>query len=595
MLLAVAMSLRIVRGVLPLVQVWIPKLLLDELVRSAGHISITPRLVSLLLWYNAAVAAGDLMTRGSAAVEGLLGERLSHSLNEQIMLHASTLDLAHFETPSVYDKLERARGHVGSLVALLTALLGTVQECITVAILLLGFITVSRWMCLLVVAATLPSFFHERRMSRDRYALNLLLAPTRASLDYLRWLLTSLQCMMEVRIYDLSQYIATLYRQRASYIYGHVRRLTIRRLLGGGLANLVAAASYCAVYVIAVRRVLAGVLSLGTFTFVSSSFARAASSVLRLSTQLTTVSENSLYLTDLFDFLALRPEIAAVEPCLLFPKQITSGIVFENVWFQYPGSSKPVLRNLNLRIQPGESIALTGENGSGKTTIVKLLARLYDPTGGRILLEGKDLRGYDPRSVQQNIGFVFQDFLRYEMSVRENIGFGHLSRLNDNTAIDNAVDGACCRDIIDRLPLRYAQLLGRRFEGGVGLSGGEWQRLAIARAWIREAQLLILDEPNMSLDARAEHEIFRRFDTIRRKRMVVLISHKFATARLADRIIFLRDGAVKEEGTHAHLLRSNGHYAELYALQASAIGSNDPGVASRSSIPCPPASFHNQQ
>jgi ATP-binding cassette subfamily B protein len=284
---------------------------------------------------------------------------------------------------------------------------------------------------------------------------------------------------------------------------------------------------------------------------------------------LTQVFEQSLYLDDLFSFFALEPRIRGAAGARQVPVPIRDGFVFEDVGFRYPGSDRWAVRHLAFTLRPGERIALVGENGAGKTTLAKLLVRLYDPSEGRILLDGVDLREYDADSLRRNVGVIFQDFVRYDLVLRENIAVGNIERREDEPRIFGAAERSLADTVARRLTGRYDQMLGRRFDGGVDLSGGEWQKVALARAYMRDAQLLILDEPTAALDARAEYEVFLRFSELTAGKMAVLISHRFSTVRMADRILVLRGGELVEDGTHEELVARGGLYAELFQLQAA--------------------------
>jgi len=321
--------------------------------------------------------------------------------------------------------------------------------------------------------------------------------------------------------------------------------------------------------VVILLRTISGILTVGDLAFLTGSFSRSRSYIERIFSGFTDISENALFLNDLFEFFEMQPQIHSTALSLPAPRPIRTGFEFRNVSFSYPGAARQVIRDVNFRLEPNEKLALIGENGAGKTTIVKLLARLYDPTGGQILLDGVDLREYSVDDLRQEIGVIFQDHLRYAMLVKENIGFGKIEALADGERISTAARKSLAQGLIERLPLGYEQMVGRRFEGGVDLSGGEWQKLALARAYMRDAQLLILDEPTATLDARAEYEVFLRFADLTRGRMAVLISHRFSTVRMADRIIVLRQGEIVEQGTHDELANAGGLYGELFAMQAA--------------------------
>jgi ATP-binding cassette subfamily B protein len=307
----------------------------------------------------------------------------------------------------------------------------------------------------------------------------------------------------------------------------------------------------------------------GDLTFLAGAFSRSRANLETLFSMFTNVADQALFLNDLFEFFRMRPTVQSKPGALPAPRPIRNGFEFRKVSFQYAGSERMVLRDVSFRLEAGERIALIGENGAGKTTLVKLLARLYDPSNGVILLDGIDLRDYSVEDLRKEIGVIFQDYMRYEMAVRENIGFGRIEDLADEPRLREAARKSLAEAVIGRLPQGLEQMLGRRFDGGVDLSVGEWQKMALARAYMRDAQVLILDEPTASLDARAEYEVFLRFADLTRGRMAVLISHRFSTVRMADRILVLEGGGIREQGTHEELLGLGGHYAELFRLQAA--------------------------
>ena len=333
--------------------------------------------------------------------------------------------------------------------------------------------------------------------------------------------------------------------------------------------NLLPTAGYYGAYVLILIRTMAGAMTVGSLTFVAGAFARSRSLIETLFSSLNNIAEQALYIKDLFDFFETQPSIVSVPNALPAPRPIRSGFEFRDVSFAYPGSERQVLRRVSFHFDAGERIALIGENGAGKTTLVKLLARLYEPTGGAILLDGVDLREYDVDSLRGEIGVIFQDYMRYDMLVRENIGFGRIEELANQPRVESAARKSLADPMIAQFKLGYDQMLGRRFENGVDLSAGQWQKVALGRAYMRDAQVLILDEPTASLDARAEYEVFLRFADLTRGRMAVLISHRFSTVRMADRILVLADGALVEQGTHQQLVALGGRYAELFELQAA--------------------------
>jgi ATP-binding cassette subfamily B protein len=510
----------------------------------------------------------------------------------RLMQHAATLDLTQFEDPTFYDHLERARRHTTGRIALLTQLLGIGQDLLTLLSLGTALAVHNAWLLALLAAAVLPSFFGETRFAALMYSLSWRWTPQRRQLDYLRYVGASDETAKEVQLFGLAPWLTDRFRVLSSRFYEENKRLSTQRaVVGGGLA-LVGAAGYYVAYVVILREAVRGAITIGTLTFLASSFDRSRALIQRLLLSASDIYEQSLYLRDLFAFFAIRPSIASRPGAPAVPRPIREGFVFEQVGFRYQGSERWAVRGIDLRIRPGERIALVGENGAGKTTLAKLLARLYDPTEGRILLDGRDLRDYDLASLRKAIGVIFQDFVRYDMRFDENVGVGEIERVRDYLdgraaavagaaapgggngrkppeALARAAEQSLAATLLPRFPAGYEQMLGRRFDSGVELSGGEWQKIALARAYMRDAQLLILDEPTAALDARAEYEVFVRFAELMAGRMAVLISHRFSTVRMADRIVVLREGRLVEQGTHDELVAQGGLYAELFSMQAA--------------------------
>jgi ATP-binding cassette subfamily B protein len=524
---------------------------------------------TLVIAQLALAATSDVITRASSAYESLFGERFGNELNAMLLEHATTLDLSSFENPLLYDKLERARNQTSARISVLVSLFNIAQETVTLLTLLAGFMVLSRWFFLILLISTLPSFLYDGYFSALRYSTVVLLGPLQRQMDYLRRLGTNLEPAKEVRLLNLGPLLSARYRSAASQIYSKIRHLTVSRAIFSSLMNCLSLAGYYSAYIFALVKVISGNISLGTFTFVSSSFSRASASIERIGSGFNTLSENSMYVRDLVEFLEMRPSTSEGLG-LHYPRQVQRGIQFDHVSFAYPGSDRLVLRDVSFSISREETVALVGENGSGKSTIVKLLARLYEPSCGRILLDGVDIRDYSLESVRRNIGVLFQDFIRYEMLLRENVALGHPEHLEDEELILRSIRASHSDQILAKLPKGLDQMLGRRFEGGIDLSGGEWQRIALARAYMRDASLVILDEPSASLDARAEYEIIELFRDLIRTKMAVIVSHRFAAARMAKRVILLDSGQITGMGSHTELLSRSPRYAELYQLQGRA-------------------------
>jgi ATP-binding cassette subfamily B protein len=451
----------------------------------------------------------------------------------------------------------------------LAALLNIGQDAVTLASLSTGLIVFSPWLMVLLAAAVIPSFLGETHFTSLAYSVLYKRTPERRKLDYLRLLGASSQSAKEVKIFGLGSYLSKHYDEVSTDIFKENKAIAMRRAVMGSALNVASTGGYYGAYVVVLARTLAGAVSLGSFTFLTGAFNRSRAYIEKILSGFNDISEQAVFLKDLFEFFAMQPTIGAAPNAIPAPRPIRQGFEFRNVAFAYSGSDRMVVQHINFCLHPNEKLALIGENGAGKTTLVKLLARLYDPTEGQILLDGIDLREYDVEDLRREIGVIFQDYMRYDLLVRENIGFGKVDSLDDRPRVESAAVKSLAKSVIDRLPNGYDQMVGRRFEGGVDLSGGEWQKFALARAYMRDAQLLILDEPTATLDARAEYEVFQRFSELTRARMAILISHRFSTVRMADRILVLADGSIQEQGTHEQLLSLGGRYAELFELQAA--------------------------
>ena len=569
-LVSITTALRLVRALIPLAMLWISKLILDGVVAWIKHGSGNAR----ALWKLVALELGlavlsDLLARANSLADSLLGDRFTNRISVRLIEHATQLDLASFEDPVFYDKLERARRQTSGRVGLLAAVLNVAQDTLSLISLSAGLIVFSPWLMLLLIAAVIPAFLGETHFTTLAYSVLYRWTPQRRLLDYIRMLGASNQSAKEVKIFGLGPHLAERYCEVSERIYNENKKVAVKRASVGFLLNLISTGGYYGAYAVVLIRTLAGAISVGTFIFLTGAFSRSRMYIEKILQSFTDISDQALYLKDLFEFFEMQPAIHSIPGALPAPRPIRSGFEFRNVAFAYPGSPNMVVENINFRLETQEKIALIGENGAGKTTLVKLLARLYDPTIGQILLDGVDLREYDVEDLRKEIGIIFQDYMRYELLAKENIGFGKIEDLADQSRIEMAAHKSMAFQVIAKLPSGYDQMIGRRFDGGVDLSGGEWQKFALARAYMRDAQLLILDEPTATLDARAEYEVFRRFAELTKGRMAVLISHRFSTVRMADRILVLQDGRIREQGTHKHLVALGGQYAELFELQAA--------------------------
>lgn len=569
---ATSVVLRLVRAGLPVSLLYVGKLIIDEVVLLVGSGGGDLTRLWILVGIELTLAVlSDVLGRAVALVDGLLGDRFTIDTSVRLIQHAARLDLQHFEDADFYDRLERARRQTTGRVVLLSQVLGQAQDLVTLASFAVGLVVMAPWLILLVVAALVPAFLGEAHFNALSYSLSYQWTPERRELDYLRYVGASDVTAKEVKIFGLSDFIGDRYRTLAEDHYDANARLASRRAVWGSGLAAVGTLGYYAAYAVILWRTVQGAFTIGDLTFLAGSFTRMRSLLEGVLQRFTTIAERALFLKDLFDFFEIQPRLAASDSDdagVPVPDPIQEGFRFEQVGFRYPGTDEWVLRNLSFTLPVGQKLALVGENGAGKTTLVKLLARLYDPSEGRILLDGRDLREYDVESLRKHVGVIFQDFVRYQMTAGENLAVGRIEERDRRPAIEEAAERSLADRVIEGLPGGYDQRVGRRFAEGVELSGGEWQKIALGRAYMRDAQLLILDEPTASLDARAEYQVFLRFADLTEGKTAVLISHRFSTVRMADRILVLEAGRPAEIGSHEELLALDGRYAELFHLQA---------------------------
>ena len=584
--------LRIARSAIPVIILYVGKLIIDQVVllsktggvgaggsgilggHSGGGSFWHPAVGSLhFLWELVALEFGlallsDGLARAISLMDSLLGDKFANFTSVRIMRHAAQLDLDQFEDSTFYDKLERARQQTNGRTVLLSQVLGQVQDLISMGFLAVGLMAFNPWLILLLLVAVVPAFLGESYFNDKSYALTRSQTTERRELDYLRFLGASDETAKEVKLFGLSDFLIDRFRSLSDKFYVDSRSLAIRRSAWGTFFALLGSVGYYSAYVVIIFRAIHGSLSIGDLVFLAGSFRQLRSLLEGILSRFTSVSQGAIYLQDLFEFFEIQPRIIPVANPRPFPDPVKEGFSFENVGFRYFNSERWAYRHLTFTLRAGEKLALVGENGAGKTTLIKLLTRLYDPTEGRILLDGVDLREYDPEDLRRHVGVIFQDYLRYQMTMAQNIAVGNISHKEDRELIETAARQSLADALAEKLPGRYDQKLGRWFGQGVDLSGGEWQKVALARAYMRDAQLLILDEPTAALDARAEYEVFQRFAELTKGRTAVLISHRFSTVRMADRILVLDKGELLEIGSHEELLARDGRYAELFHLQA---------------------------
>ncbi len=567
------LAYRVVAALIPVSTAYVSKLIIDNISAILRH-STTFAASATHLWWLAGLefalaVIGNLAGRLIDYYDAVLADRYTRHVSIEVMRHASQLDLQAYEDPVFYDRLERARVQATDRLGMIQSMGRLFQQVLTTLSLSAAILWFSPWLLVLLIACLVPAFLGESHFAFLNYAKNFRQTPAKRQLDYLRQLGGSKEAAKELKLFGLSAFLAERFTSISNAIFDENLVLFRRRLWAVSLLSMLSTAGYYGAYVWVIYETAIGVFTIGTLSFLTQSILNASSNISQIFSTLSSIADQALFLTDLLAFFAMRPSVTSKPDAIPAPRPIVSGFEFRDVTFVYPGTSRKVLSDLNFRLEPGERIALIGQNGQGKTTIVKLITRLYDPSGGRILLDGCDLRDYSIEDLCSQIGVIFQDFMRYEMTARENIGVGRVDFLSDIERIKDAAEKSLADGVINRLPAQYEQMLGRRFEGGVDLSGGEWQKIALARAYLRDAQVLILDEPTAALDARAEYEVFERFSELTEGRMALFISHRFSTVRMAERIIVLENGAIAEEGTHDSLMTLAGRYAEMFELQAS--------------------------
>jgi ATP-binding cassette subfamily B protein len=561
---------RVFSSLFPVGLLWITKLIIDSIVRAvSSHQPVHRGFWWLVVAEFSLAVLNSILLRTIDYSDSLLGDKYTRYVSIRVMNHAASLDLIAYEDPVFYDRLERARVQATDRLVMIQQIGRLVQLAITTITLSVTIMLFSPWLMLLLVAGVVPAFLGESHFAFLGYAKNFRQTPMRRQLDYLRILGGSKEAAKELKLFGLKDFLRERFTRISDQIYGENVSLSRRKLIAGALLSTIGTMGYYSAYVFVIWRTVAGALSIGTLTLLAGAIQQASSSIEQIFSTFAGIGDQALFLTDLLAFFEMKPTIRSKPNALPAPRPIVRGVEFRNVSFSYPGNPRRVLDQINFSLHTNERLALIGENGQGKTTIVKLITRLYDPTEGQILLDGVDLRDYDLEDLHREIGVIFQDFMRYEMTARENIAIGRIDQIDNLDLVKSAAQKSMADLTIGRLSLGYDQMLGRRFEQGVDLSGGEWQKVALARAYLRDAQLLILDEPTAALDARSEFEVFHRFAELTAGKMALFISHRFSTVRSADRILVLENGRIAEEGTHDQLASLGGRYAEMFEMQAS--------------------------
>ncbi|CAM3798756.1 ABC transporter ATP-binding protein [Kibdelosporangium persicum] len=581
----------VVSGLVPTATAYVAKILMDAVVEAIQihasgrpdaavlHIPLlggftttsTGKIVGIAAFQLVVFILQSITTMLTTVSQQLLQERMTLTIRHQVMDHASKMHLAFFEDSASYDLLRQAdREAPMRPMSMMSSALGLGRMAITFTSMIALLIAVSPLLAIVALLAPVPLFISQSKYGAQTFILNYMVSPIRRRMDYLSSLVTTDSYAKEVKLFGLGPYLVDRFERLGKVYYDRQRGMIRRKNVAGTLWGLISTVAGSAIYLYIALRAVSGELTLGDLALYTAAATSVQSSIGGLFNGFSGMYENNLYLDTLYRFLGTKPEIDRPENPAAVPEPLRGHITFDHVSFAYPGAEEPALKDVSFDIQPGETVAVVGKNGAGKSTLIKLLCRLYDPTDGRILLDGVDIRTLDPDELQRRISAVFQDHVSYQATASENIGLGDLEHLTDRPSIARAADRAGIANRIERLPRGYDSPLGRWFDEGVSLSGGEWQKIALARAFLREAPILVLDEPTSALDAQAEHDLFVRLRQLAEGRTTLYISHRFSTVRQADRIILLEHGKLVEQGTHADLMDLDGGYAELFTLQASA-------------------------
>jgi ATP-binding cassette subfamily B protein len=561
--------LRVIVATMPFALTAVAAWILGHVQQAISHQGVPPKFWWIVALEVSLAVAANIINRFIDYLDSLLADRYTHFVSIRVMRQAATLDLTTYEDPVFYDRLERARVQATDRLAMIQSMGRLLLQVLTTAIFTIALLRYSPWLVVLLILGVLPSFLGETHYAFLGYAKNFSQTPAKRQMDYLRQVAGSREGAKELKLFNLSEYLTGKFSSLSKTIYDQNVALSLKKLIWGGLLSIIGTVGYYGAYAYVIWRAIHGSYSIAEYAFLTGSIIQASSNLQMVFSTASGIADQALFLTDLIAFFEMKPTVTSNPNGALIPRPIRRGFEFINVSFTYPGTERRILSNFNFTLRPGERIALIGENGQGKTTVVKLITRLYDPTEGQILLDGKDLREYKLEDLHHEMGVIFQDFMRYEMTARENIGVGRVEREHSMGELEEAARKSLAESVIKKLAGGYDQMLGRRFETGVELSGGEWQRVALARAYLRDAQLLILDEPTAALDAKSELEVFERFAELTLGKMALLISHRFSTVRMADRIVVLAGGKLVEEGNHQQLMALNGQYAAMFEMQAA--------------------------
>ncbi len=560
---------RLITAFSPVVILWVGKIIIDDIVGIINKTNEDPSRI----WFYVALEFGiviftDVITRMVSLSDSLLGDLYSNNSSVRIIKKTNELDISQLESPDFYDTLERARTQTTKRVSLMSSLLGQLESLISIITLVAGLVYFAPFLIVILLLSIIPSFISEVRYSSQNYSLTRSWTHERRELDYLRYVGANDSTAKEIKLFGLANFVADRFKNLSDQYYKLNKSLAVKRSSFGALFNSLGILSYYGAYVFIIYRVINGSITIGELTFLSGSFSRLRGSLQGFFIGFTRISENALYLKDYFEFIDFKVEKPA-EKLLAVPEKLKIGFRFDKVCFNYPGSEVQILTDISFELMAGEKMAFVGENGAGKTTLIKLLLRFYEPTSGAIFLDGIDIKKFDKQDYQKMFGVIFQDFFKYEFTVKENIAVGKIEEVENMERIENAAALSLADEVVNIMPMGYSQQLGKRFTKGQELSGGQWQKIALARAYMKDAEVLILDEPTAALDARAEYDVFKRFIALTHGKSSVIISHRFSTVRMADRILVLKNGLVSEIGTHEALMNNKALYAELFSLQAA--------------------------
>ena len=567
---ALNVILRLIKSIFPVVLLWVGKEIIDEVIAivNTGESQELNKLYLLITIEFGIAIFSDVFNRLIGATDTLMGSLYSNDSSVELIQKTARVDLQYLEDSEFYDKLERARRQTVGRVNLMSNSLAQAQDFITIVSLISALIYFYPILIFLLVISIMPTLLNELKFSSSNYKLTSRMAPERRQLDYMRVIGASDVTAKEVKLFGLADFISRTFSTTANKYYQSIKKLTIKRSVWGAIFNIIGVIAYYGAFVFIVLKAVVSLVTIGELTFLAGSFNKLRNQLQVMFTRFSNITESAMYLHDYFEFIDMEFIDQSDFQQLSVPAKIVTGIKFQNVTFSYPNGHIPVFNGLSFDLRKGEKLALVGENGSGKTTLIKLLLRLYEPTSGCILLDGVDIRHYEKEEYQKLFGAIFQDFVKYYLTTRINIAVGNIENVGNDKKIEEAAELSLANEVVKDLLNGYDQELGKRFKKGAELSGGQWQKIALARAYMSEAPIIILDEPTSALDARAEYEVFQRFIGLTKGRTSIIISHRFSTVRMADRILVLNNGEVLELGTHEELMENGNLYSELFELQA---------------------------